>query len=144
MEQALKEARSALQEDEVPIGAALVKNNKLIFSSHNLTNQTSDPTAHAEKLILDKAHKSGLKFLYDYTLYVTIEPCIMCSGMLIWSRLGRLVFGAYDLKAGAVGSVYNVIRDKNLNHSPELKSGILAEECKDLMKRFFQSKRNRK
>lgn len=144
MQFALQEARSALHEDEVPIGAILVKNEQLIFADHNRTNQTNDPRAHAEKLILDKAAAAGIKFLNEYTLYVTLEPCTMCAGMLIWSRLGRLVFGAYDPKAGAVGSIYNVLKDKNLNHNPQVCTGVLATECGKLLKDFFQNKRSEK
>jgi tRNA(adenine34) deaminase len=141
MSLAMQEAELAASEDEVPIGAVLIKDNELILAEHNRTSQQHNPLAHAEKLIIDKIMSSGIKFLQDYTLYVTLEPCLMCAGMLIWSRLGRLVFAAPDPKAGAVGSVYNVLKDKQFNHHPLVTSGVLSEEAGLLLKNFFQSKR---
>lgn len=141
MKVALEEARSAFQENEVPIGAVLVKNNKLIYKDHNRTNQLSDPLAHAEKLIIEAAIKNGSKFLQDCTLYVTVEPCLMCAGTIIWSRVGKVVFGCHDEKAGAVGSIYNALMDKSLNHNPKVVSSILADECAALMVDFFREKR---
>ncbi len=138
---ALKEARSAFHEDEVPIGAILVKDQQLIFADHNRTNQTGDPRAHAEKMVIDRIIAQGEKFLHEYTLFVTVEPCVMCAGMLIWSRIGRVVFGAYDPKAGAVGSIYNVLQEKSFNHRPEIKGGVLLKECSSLVRDFFKSKR---
>lgn len=138
---AIEEAQSALQENEVPIGAVLVKNYKLFYRNHNRTNQLNDPLAHAEKLIIEEAIKNGEKFLQDCTLFVTVEPCLMCTGSIIWSRVGKVVFGCYDHKAGAVGSIYNALLDKNFNHNPEVVSGVLAEECAELMTRFFREKR---
>jgi tRNA(adenine34) deaminase len=96
--------------------------------------------AHAEKLVIEKALHHD-KFLYDYTLYVTVEPCLTCRGMIIWSRVGHVVFGCFDAKAGAAGSVYNSLRDKNFNHHPKVKFGILATECQTLIQDFFNSKR---
>lgn len=141
MKIALDEARSAFYEDEVPIGAVLVKNNKLIHKDHNRINQLNDPLAHAEKLVIASAIEAGEKFLNDYTLYVTVEPCLMCSGSIIWSRIGRVVYGCKDPKAGAAGSIYNTLLDRNLNHNPELRSGILEVECSKLMKDFFKKLR---
>lgn len=141
MSLAIAEAEQAYKEDEVPIGAVLVKDNQVVCKDHNRTNQLQNPLAHAEKLIIDKITSTGIKFLNDYTLYVTLEPCMMCSGMLIWCRLGRLVFAAFDSKAGCVGSVYNVLKDKQLNHNPEVTSGIMAEEASALLTDFFKSKR---
>ncbi len=141
MSLAMSEAELAKLEDEIPIGAVLIKDNLVVCKDHNRTNQLQNPLAHAEKLIIDKITSTGIKFLTDYTLYVTLEPCMMCSGMLIWSRLGRLVFAAFDPKAGCVGSVYNVLKDKQLNHNPEVISGIMAEEASALLKDFFKSKR---
>ncbi len=138
---AISEAEIATQEDEVPIGAVLVKDNQLIIAEHNRTRQNNNPLAHAEKLIIDKITASGTKYLQDYTLYVTLEPCMMCAGMLIWSRLGRLVFAAHDPKAGAVGSIYNVLKDKQFNHRPLVTSGVMKDEAGALLKLFFQSKR---
>ncbi|MCK4695065.1 MAG: nucleoside deaminase, partial [Candidatus Cloacimonetes bacterium] len=101
MEFALKEARLARQENEVPIGAVLVKNNQIITSDHNRTNQLKNPLAHAEKLVIENTVSKGEKYLYEYTLYVTVEPCLMCAGIIIWARVGKVVFGCYDPKAGA-------------------------------------------
>jgi len=142
MKIALEEARSAFQKNEVPIGAVLIKDNQLICRNHNRTNQLKDPLAHAEKLVIDAAIDKGKKFLQDYTLFVTVEPCIMCAGSIIWSRVGKVVFGCFDPKAGAVGSVYNALLDKNFNHNPEVVSGVLAKECSELITRFFKEKRN--
>ena len=141
MNYALEQARLALQEDEVPIGAVLVKDNKIVATDHNRTRQTNNNLAHAEKLVIEQIVESGEKFLYDYTLYVTVEPCLMCAGAIIWSRVGKVVFGCYDPKAGAVGSIYNALLDKNFNHHPEVVSGILAQECSDLIVEFFKNKR---
>ncbi|MBL7149806.1 MAG: nucleoside deaminase [Candidatus Cloacimonetes bacterium] len=141
MSYALEQARLALQEDEVPIGAVLVKDNNIVAADHNRTRQTNNNLAHAEKLVIEKVIISGEKFLYDYTLYVTVEPCLMCAGAIIWARVGKVVFGCFDPKAGAVGSIYNALLDKNFNHHPEVVSGILAQECSDLIVEFFKNKR---
>ena len=141
MDLALSEAEKAFREDEIPIGAVLVKDNKLIANDHNRTNQLNDVLAHAEKLVIDKIISSKEKFLYEYTLYVTVEPCLMCAGMIILSRIGKVVFGCYDPKAGAVGSVYNALLDKNFNHHPEVVSGVREKECSNLISSFFQNKR---
>jgi len=138
---AIDEARSAFHENEVPIGAVMVKNNELISKEHNRTNQLNDPLAHAEKLVIETVINSGEKFLNDYTLYVTVEPCLMCAGTIIWSRIGRVVYGCKDPKAGAAGSIYNSLQDQNLNHNPELRSGVLEVECSNLMKDFFKNLR---
>ncbi len=138
---ALEEAQIAFTDDEVPIGAVLVKENTLVSQTHNLTNKLQNPLAHAEKLLIDKIISQKIKYLYDYTLYVTLEPCIMCAGYMIWSRLGRLVYGSKDPKAGAVGSVYNVLKDKSFNHHPSVISGILADECSLILRDFFRLKR---
>ncbi len=139
---ALEEARKAAALDEVPIGAVIVKDEKIVATGYNLTRNCGNPLAHAEKIAIEKVIDSGEKFLYDYTLFVTIEPCLMCAGAIIWSRVGRVVFGAYDAKAGAVGSIYNVLRDKSVNHHPEVISGVREAECSQLIQEFFQNKRN--
>ncbi len=141
MQLAIDEARSALQENEVPIGAILIKNNQLIASAHNRTNNTNSALAHAEKLVIEEVVANGEKFLNEYTLFVTVEPCLMCVGTIIWSRVGRVVFGCFDEKAGAAGSIYNALLDKNFNHNPLLISGVCELECSTLMKDFFRSKR---
>lgn len=138
---AIEEAKLALSEDEIPVGAVLTKDNVLICKDHNRTRQLYNPLAHAEKLIIDKMLSSGSKFLYDYTLYVTLEPCLMCAGLMIWSRLGRMVFASYDKKAGCVGSIYNALQDAQFNHHPLVTGGIMANEAGHLLKIFFQSKR---
>lgn len=140
MKIALEEARSAFTENEVPIGAVLVKKQQIIARDHNRTQQLENNLAHAEKLVIEKALQHD-KFLYDYTLYTTLEPCLMCSGMIIWARVGRVVFGCFDAKAGAAGSVYNVLRDKSFNHHPQVKLGMLETECQKLIQDFFSSKR---
>lgn len=141
MRQALQEARLAREENEVPVGAVLVKDNELICAEHNRTRQLANPLAHAEKLIIDKILASKIKYLQDFRLYVTLEPCLMCAGMLIWSRLGSLVIGAADPKAGAVGSIYNVLADKSFNHHPSVVRGILETDCAALLRDFFSAKR---
>lgn len=138
---ALAEAEQAKAENEIPVGACLVKENTVIASNHNRTRQMNNPLAHAEKLILDEVQNKGYKYLQDCSLYVTLEPCLMCSGMIILSRLGTLVYGANDPKAGASGSVYNALLDKSFNHHPELRRGVLATECALILTDFFQNKR---
>ena len=141
MQLAITEAKKAFEEDEIPVGAVLVKNDKIVVKNHNRTNQLQNNLAHAEKLVIEEAIARGEKYLYDYTLYVTVEPCLMCAGIIIWSRVGKVVFASYDKKAGAVGSVYNALQDKNFNHRPQIVSGIFKEESSRLMKEFFKSKR---
>lgn len=138
MQVALQNAQQAFLYDEVPIGAVLVKDDVIIAQEHNQTRLHDNPLAHAEKLILDSVTE---KYLYDYTLYITLEPCLMCAGMIIWRRVGRVVFGAYDKKAGAAGSVYNTLLDHHFNHNPKLTTGILQEESRELLQKFFKSKR---
>lgn len=142
MQIALQEAEIAKSADEVPIGAVLVKNDRLVARAHNRTNECRNSLAHAEKLVIEKALEQGEKYLYDYTLYVTVEPCLMCAGMIILARVGRLVFGCYDAKAGAVGSIYNVLLDKSFNHHPDITQGVLAEECSTIITKFFRTKKN--
>lgn len=141
MSLALEEARSAAAEDEIPVGAVLVHAGQIVASEHNRTRQYADPLAHAEKLLIDKILTSKIKYLQHYTLYVTLEPCLMCAGMMIWSRLGTLVFGASDPKSGAVGSIYNVLADKSFNHHPQVVRGVLEDPCSALLRDFFQSRR---
>ena len=142
MNLALEHAKSAFQQNEVPIAALLVKDDKLVAKAHNKTRELNDNLAHAEKLVIEEVINLGVKFLYDYTLYVTVEPCLMCAGIIIWSRVGRVVYAAPDIKAGAVGSIYNVLLDKSFNHHPKLTFGVLENEAKKLMQDFFSGKRN--
>ncbi len=139
MKIALEEAETAFEEDNIPIGAVIVKNDKLIAKAHNDTKNKGQ-LAHAEKLVIEKALKYD-KFLYDYTLYITLEPCTMCAGSIVLSRVGRVVFAAKDEKAGAVGSLYNILSDKRLNHNPIVVSGILENEASQILKEFFSKKR---
>jgi len=139
MDQALKEAQKAFEKDEVPVGAVIVMNNKIIARAHNQVELLNDSTAHAEILALTAAYNSlGSKYLPDATLYVTLEPCLMCSGALYWSKIGRIVYGGEDEKNG--------YRRTCGHHNPfhpktELKGGILKEECTRLLKDFFRNKR---
>jgi tRNA(adenine34) deaminase len=140
---ALEEARRAMQIDEVPVGAVLVDvSGDLLASAHNRTIAAQDPTAHAEILALRAAAGKLRNYrLLNTTLYVTVEPCVMCAGALVHARVGRLVFGAPDPKWGACGSLYNVASDPRLNHRLEVISGVCAEECRALMQDFFRSRR---
>ncbi len=142
MQLAFEEARAAVTENEIPVGAVLVRDGKIIAAEHNRTRQYANPLAHAEKLLIDKILASEIKYLQEYTLYVTLEPCLMCAGMMIWSRLGTLVFGASDPKAGSVGSIYNVLADKSFNHHPKVIRGVLEADCASLLRDFFRERRH--
>lgn len=140
---AIVEAKSSLEHQDVPVGAIVVApNGKVIASRHNERELTSDPTAHAEVLaIRDAAAALGSWRLTDCTLVATLEPCPMCAGSLVNSRVSRVVFGAHDMTGGAVGSLYNLCSDPRLNHEVEITSGILAPECAELLTDFFATKR---
>ncbi len=142
MQIALEEARQAALEDEVPVGAVVVVNGRVIARDHNRREQLQDPTAHAEVLALKKAAEVlGRWRLSEATLYVTKEPCPMCAGALVNARLRRLVYGCSDEKAGASGSLYNITSDPRLNHRIEVVPGVLAEEAAALLKDFFRKRR---
>ena len=142
MKMALEEAKLAALEDEVPIGCVIVKDDKVIAKAHNLRETTNNPLGHAETLAIKKASEVlGDWQLVDCELYVTIEPCIMCSGAIIQSRISKVIYGANDLKGGAFGSSINVLDAKNINHRPEVVPNILEKECSDLIKNYFKSKR---
>ena len=145
MDLALKEAEKAYEKDEVPVGAVLVsQTGRILSSAHNQTIILSDATAHAEILALRKAGQKVQNYrLLNTTLYVTIEPCIMCMGAIIHSRVARVVFGTFDPKWGAAGSLYNFAEDMRLNHMPEIISGICLDEAKRLMQDFFRNKRKK-
>lgn len=144
MQLALDQARKALEHDDVPIGAVAVVGEEVIAAAHNERELTADPTAHAEILALRRAAAHlGRWRLSDVTLYVTLEPCSMCAGAVVAARVGRLVYGAPDLKAGAAYSLYNIVQDPRLNHQARMTTGILAEECGQLIQDFFSSKRAR-
>lgn len=137
MREAIAEARKALAQDEIPIGAVVVANGMVIGRGHNLTETLHDVTAHAEmQAITAAAEWLGGKYLDQCTLYVTVEPCVMCAGAIAWSQLGRLVFGAADEKRG-----YQRYAPNALHPRTEVESGILADECSAMMKEFFKSKR---
>jgi tRNA(adenine34) deaminase len=142
MRLALAEAEKALQAGEVPVGAVVVRGGEVIASAHNGTVGLKDPSAHAEILALRRAAaEEGNYRLAGTTLYVTIEPCLMCAGALIHARVSRLVFGAPDPKGGAVVSLYGVLQDGRLNHRVEATGGVLREACSEILSRFFREKR---
>lgn len=142
MELALAEAGRALAHGDVPIGAVVVRDGAVVAARHNERELTGDPTAHAEILALrDAARAVGHWRLEDCTLVVTLEPCVMCAGAVVNARIGRLVFGATDPKAGAVGSLYDVPADGRLNHRPPVVGGVLAERGGDLLRAFFAARR---
>ncbi|MCK5075851.1 MAG: tRNA adenosine(34) deaminase TadA [Calditrichia bacterium] len=143
MNMAFKEAEKAYQLDEVPIGAIIIKNNEILGKGYNLTEKLQDPTAHAEMIaITAAAEKLESRRLLECTLYVTIEPCVMCAGAIVLARISRLVFGAYDPKAGAVSSLYNICNDVRLNHRVEVVQGILENKCGFIMSDFFKKLRD--
>jgi tRNA(adenine34) deaminase len=142
MRRAIDEARAAPGHGDVPVGAVVVIDGEVVARRHNERELTGDPTAHAELLALrDAAAAAGTWRLSGATLYVTLEPCAMCAGALVNARLGRLVFGATDLKAGACGSLYNLTADPRLNHEIPLTAGVLAAECGALLSGFFADRR---
>ncbi len=145
MTEALKEAHRAFGEDEVPVGCVIVMDNRIISRGHNQTKRLQDATAHAEMIALT----SAANYLHNWRLnkakvYVTIEPCIMCAGALVLSRVKKVIFGAHDAKFGGCGSIVNLLNDKRLNHRIEVKSGVLSEEAELLLKEFFARKRKKK
>ena len=142
MRQAIEEARKAMEVDEVPIGAVVVMGDRVIAGAHNLRETLQDATAHAELLAIREAcEKLGTWRLIGCSLYVTLEPCPMCAGAIILSRVDRVVFGAKDPKGGACGSLINLPADERFNHRPEVVAGVLADECGDILKKFFRAKR---
>ncbi len=140
---ALDQARLALAAGEVPVGAVVLSpEGAVLGTGHNLRESASDPSAHAEVLALRQAGQAlGDWQLTGCTLVVTLEPCTMCAGALVLARVRRLVFGAWDDKAGAVGSLWDVVRDRRLNHRPEVQAGVRSEECAQLLTRFFADRR---
>ncbi len=144
MIEALKEAEKALAKNEIPVGAIITKDDQIIARGHNLRETLQDPTAHAEMIaIKETARRLGRWRLNDCTVYVTLEPCAMCAGAMVLARIKRLVYGATDPKAGAVGSLMNILSDKRLNHQVEVVSGILADKCGEILKRLFLSRRKK-
>jgi tRNA(adenine34) deaminase len=142
MRLALAEAEKALECGETPVGAVLVVGGEVIALAHNMRETLQDPTAHAESLVLrEAAERLGRWRLADATVYVTLEPCLMCAGALVLARIGRLVYGCRDPKAGALGSVYDVVRDGRLNHVYRITPGVREEECRTLLSGFFKKLR---
>jgi tRNA(adenine34) deaminase len=142
MRLALREAERALEHDDVPIGAVIVHEGEVLAAARNERELRRDPTAHAELLALrDAATRLGSWRVLDTVLYVTLEPCTMCAGAIVLARVPRVVFGAWDPKAGAAGSVLDVLAEPRLNHRPEVAGGLLAEECGALLSSFFAGRR---
>jgi len=144
MREALKEAKQALKDEEVPVGAVVVFENKIIGRGYNQVELLQDPTAHAEMIALTAAANAlGNKWLLKASLYVTIEPCTMCAGAMILARLKRLVYGAAEIKTGAHSSLYNLLDDPRINHRIEVVPGVLESECGYILTTFFEEMRKR-
>ena len=142
MKEAIKEANKALLIDEVPVGCVIVHNNKIIARGYNKREKEQDSTSHAEINAIRKASKKINNWrLCDMDIYVTVEPCIMCAGAIMWSRFRRVIYGAKDPKGGALGTSINVFNTPNINHHPEIISGVLEEECAAIIKNYFKAKR---
>lgn len=142
IEAALRLARAAAVREEVPVGAVVLQEGRVLGEAHNETVHHNDPTAHAELLALQRAlAASGTDRLPDATLYVTLEPCAQCCGAAVLAKVGRVVFGAWDGKAGMAGSVFDLLRHPALNHRPEVIGGVLEDECGQLLRRFFDERR---
>lgn len=145
MKEALKEAKKAYIKEEIPVGAIIVKDNKIIARAYNKKEEKMDTTKHAEIIAIQKASKKLKAWrLTDCDMYVTLEPCSMCAGALIQSRIRKVYIGTEDKKTGACGSVLNLLEDYKFNHKVEIENGILKEECEVILKKFFKELRNRK
>lgn len=142
MRWAIAAAERAAALDEVPVGAVVVVDGRIVAEAHNETVGRRDPTAHAELLVIQRALEAlGTDRLSDATLYVTLEPCAQCAGALVLAKVGKVVFGAYDPKAGMAGSVADLLRHPRLNHRPETIGGVLEEQCAGLLRQFFAARR---
>ena len=145
MKEALKQAKKAYEKGEIPVGAIIVKNHKIIARAYNEKEYKLDTTKHAEILAIQKASKKLQTWrLTDCDMYVTLEPCSMCAGALIQSRIKKVYIGTMDLKTGACGSVLNLLKDYTFNHKVEIETGILQEECEKILKQFFKELREKK
>ena len=145
MEAALEEAKIAFDLGEVPVGAVVVRGGEIIARAHNMTETAKDPTAHAEILAIREAARIlGGWRLIGCDLYVTMEPCSMCAGAIVWSRIERLYYGALDPKAGAAGSLYDIPGDARLNHNPVVTGGVMEEECSSIVRDFFRGLRSKR
>ena len=142
MNKALRLANEASERGEVPVGAIIIKGNRVVGQGRNQTEQLNDVTAHAEMIALTAAFQTlGQKYLQGCTLYVTLEPCMMCAGAIVWSKLDRVVIGALDERSGGCGSAFNIAANQRLNHQAEIQYGVLEDECSRILKQFFQKKR---
>ena len=145
MKLAIEEAKKAQKLGEVPIGAIIVKNNEVIASAHNLRETAQLPTAHAEHIAIERASKVvGSWRLEECRLYVTLEPCVMCAGAIVMSRIPKAVYGATDPKGGCSGSLMNLLEESQFNHRAEIVKGVLEQECGDLLRNFFRELRLKK
>jgi tRNA(adenine34) deaminase len=145
MKEAIKEAKKAFKSGDVPVGAVIVLNNRIIGRGHNQVELLNDPTAHAEMIAITSATATiNEKWLREATLFVTVEPCSMCAGASVLARLKKLVYGVNDIKTGAHSSLFNLLNDPRLNHKIEVLPGILKSECAHLMVEFFESLRDKK
>ena len=145
MKSALKEAEKSYDKEEIPVGAVIVKDGKIIARGHNLKETKNDTTNHAEIIAIRKASKKLKSWrLTGCTMYVTLEPCTMCAGALIQARLDKVVIGAMDEKTGACGSVLNVLEDYKFNHKVEIEKGVMEKECKEILQQFFKELRDKK
>ncbi len=143
MQAALRLARTAAVREEVPVGAVIIAEGETLAEAHNETIHRRDPTAHAELLAIQRAlAQAGEDRLPFATLYVTLEPCAQCAGAIVLAKVGRVVYGTDDLRAGMAGSVYDLLRHPRLNHRPEVVGGLMAQDCAELLRRFFQSRRS--
>jgi len=142
MRVAIDQAEIARESGDVPVGAVIVHKGRLIAKAYNQREQLQDPTAHAEIIALTQAAEAvGNWHLHDCTIYVTLEPCTMCAGALVLARMDRLVYGCQDPKAGACGSLYNIVQDERLNHRLEVTSGVMEDECRQQLQEFFGNRR---
>jgi tRNA(adenine34) deaminase len=140
MEFALEEAKKSVKHNDIPIGCIIIIDNEIITKTHNMVEKLKNSNAHAEVLSIKKAMRIlGEKYLTEATLYSTLEPCPMCAGAIVLAKIKRVVFGAYDLNAGACGSVFNLLHSKHLNHRVEVISGVMQNECSELISNFFKT-----
>lgn len=145
MKEAIAEAKKATANGDAPIGAVIVRDGEIVGRGYNRVEESNDSTAHAELIAIKEAiAHTGYKHLLDCALYVTLEPCSMCSGAIVLARIPRIVYGAEDPKAGASGSLYTITEDARLNHRCEVSSGVLREECSEMLKSFFRDLREKK
>lgn len=145
MVEALIEAQKAEKCGEVPVGAIVEKDGQIVGRGHNMTETLKDPTAHGEMIAIREAARNlGGWRLFGCNLYVTCEPCSMCAGAIVWSRIDKVIIGTMDPKAGACGSVFNILQEERLNHYVEIQTGIMEEECSAIMKEFFRKLRKKK